>query len=260
MNPGAGSLTLHILHTNDFHNRLDEAAALRLKEAIAALNGAPYLLLDAGDAIKAGNVDFNPFGEPILDRMSNLGYHAMTMGNREFHVWNSALATKINRARFPVLSANVRSKKEGAALPVRANARFEVGGLAVAVFGLTVPMVTERSKAASLSDFLFDDAISTAKRQVTELRYGADVLIALTHIGLPQDRKLAEAVSGIDLIIGGHSHDTLAEPEVVNGTPIVQTGSHARNYGHLTLTVSRAEKHTLTAALYPLREAPEKKG
>lgn len=254
----ASGLTLHILHTNDFHNRLDEAGAERLQAAVRGLNGAPYLLLDAGDAIKAGNVDFNPFGEPILDRMSELGYHAMTMGNREFHVWSGALETKINRARFPVLSANVRSKKEGATLPVQPSAKFEVGGLNVAVFGLTVPMVTERSKAAPLSSFLFDDPIGTAQKQVTELRYGADVLIALTHIGLTQDKRLAEAVSGIDLIIGGHSHDTLAEPVVVNGTPIVQTGSHAFRYGHITLTVTRAERHQITASLHPIREAPVK--
>lgn len=249
----ASGLTLHILHTNDFHNRLEDDGAGRLREAVQGLDGAPYLLLDAGDAIKAGNVDFNPFGEPILDRMSELGYHAMTMGNREFHVWSGALSTKINRARFPVLSANVRAKREDATLPVQPHARFEAGGLSVAVFGVTVPMVTERSKAAPLSSFLFDDPITTARRMVTELRYGADVLIALTHIGLPQDKRLAEAVPGIDLIIGGHSHDTLPEPVVVNGTPIFQTGSHARHYGHITLTVTRADRHQITSKLLPLR-------
>jgi 2',3'-cyclic-nucleotide 2'-phosphodiesterase (5'-nucleotidase family) len=245
------SVTLSIVHTNDFHNQLDVERAEVLRGAVHSLQGKPYLLLDAGDAIKAGNVDFNPLGEPILDRMSDLGYHAMTMGNREFHVWGQGLQTKINRARFPVLSANVRPKKEGTALPVVPHATFEVGGLFVKVFGLTVPMVTERSKAAPLSEFLFDDPIVTAKAQVTALRYGADVLIALTHIGLPQDKRLAEAVTGIDLIIGGHSHDTLSEPLWVNGTPIVQTGSHARNYGIVTVTVSRADKPTITGVLHP---------
>lgn len=237
---------LHVLHTNDFHNSLTDAGAERLREAIQALEGAPYLLLDAGDAIKAGNVGVNPFGEPILDRMSDLGYHAMTMGNREFHVLEAALATKINRARFPVLCANIRAKGKGTGvpLPVVPHVTLDRGGLKVTVFGLTVPMVTEKMKAAaSLSQYLFDDPITTARRLVAELRWGADVLIALTHIGLREDQRLARSVSGIDLIVGGHSHVALASPEFIEReggaggrpTPIVQAGWHARAYGHAVL-------------------------
>jgi 2',3'-cyclic-nucleotide 2'-phosphodiesterase (5'-nucleotidase family) len=249
----AGGIPLHIIHTNDFHSRLTAGGVTRLREVIAGLNGAPYLLLDAGDAVKAGNVGVNPFGEPILDTMSDLGYHAMTMGNREFHVWSAALTKKIDRARFPILCANVRPRVEGASLPVQPNATFEVGGLTIAVFGVTVPMVTERMKVAALSSFVFDDPIAVAKKQVAELRYGADVLIALTHIGIREDERLARDISGIDLIIGGHSHVVLPEPQVVNGTPIVQGGCHGKWYGHLTLTVSRADKPTVEGRLYPLQ-------
>ncbi|MBC8140997.1 MAG: hypothetical protein H7Y38_06100, partial [Armatimonadetes bacterium] len=141
-------LPLHVFHTNDFHGKLNTTGATVIREAIAGLDGAPYLLLDAGDAVKAGNVGVNPFGEPILETMSDLGYHAMTLGNREFHVWQTALETKINRARFPVLSANMRSKGEGGNVaPVQAHTTIAVGGLTVSVFGLTVPMVTERMAA-----------------------------------------------------------------------------------------------------------------
>jgi 2',3'-cyclic-nucleotide 2'-phosphodiesterase (5'-nucleotidase family) len=237
MPTGSSDVCLHVLHTNDFHNSLDDGGAARLREAVAALDGAPYILLDAGDAIRAGNVGVNPFGEPILDRMSALGYHAMTMGNREFHVWQAALETKINRARFPILCANVRPRGSHT-LPVQPNVTLSVGGLSVAVFGLTVPMVTERMKVAAISSFVFDDPVTAAKRQVAELRYAADVLIALTHIGLTQDERLAREVSGIDLIVGGHSHSVLEEPRVVNGTPIVQAGWHARYYGHAEMQVS----------------------
>lgn len=247
-------ITLHILHTNDFHNSLTDHEAQILRQAVADLNGAPYLLLDAGDAVKAGNVGVNPFGEPILDRMSDLGYHAMTMGNREFHVWQGALETKINRARFPVLCANVRPRKEGASLPVQPYARFEVGGLTAVVFGVTVPMVTERMKVAALSSFVFDDPIKVAQEMVAKLRWEADVLIALTHIGLREDERLAREVTGIDLIIGGHSHVLLAAPQVVNGTPIVQAGWHARAYGHTLVTVKGEEKPQMEGQLHILKE------
>jgi len=245
---------LHVLHTNDFHNGLTEVGVARLRDAIAALNGAPYLLLDAGDAIKAGNVGVNPFGEPVLETMSDLGYQAMTMGNREFHVWHAALETKINRARIPVLCANIRPNKEGVTLPVQPNVTLSVGGLSVSVFGLTVPMVTERMAAKAVSSFVFDDPIEVARKQIAHLRYGADVLIALTHIGYREDNRLAESVSGIDLLIGGHTHYILEQPEVVNGIPILQAGSHGRFYGHAVLTVSRAGVQIESYVLHPLEE------
>ena len=250
--------TLHILHTNDFHNALTDDGAATLRQAVANLDGAPYLLLDAGDAVKAGNVGVNPFGEPILERMSDVGYHAMTMGNREFHVWNNALATKINRARFPVLCANVRSRKEGAVLPVQPHAVFETGGLKVGVFGVTVPMVTERMKVAALSSFVFDDPLETARKMVAELRWGVDVLIALTHIGIRDDERLARTVSGIDLLIGGHSHVSLPTPQREadgSGVPIVQAGFYARSYGHVVVTVGQNGVENVTGALLPLQAA-----
>ncbi len=247
-------VTLHILHTNDFHGKLTDDGAATLRDAVAALDGAPYLLLDAGDAVKAGNVGVNPFGEPILAVMSDLGYHAMTLGNREFHVWQTALETKINRARFPVLSANMRGKADGDAThPVQGHVTLAVAGLAVTVFGLTVPMVTEAMAAKAVSAFLFDDPIVTARKQVADLRYSADVLIALTHIGIGPDRALATAVPGIDLIIGGHTHVVLEEPEVVDDVPILQAGSHARYYGHAELTLGRGGVRIENYRLHPLQ-------
>ena len=104
--------------------------------------------------MKAGNIEANPFGEAVLRTMSGLGYDAMTMGNREFHVLRPMLAAKIRDAQFPVLCANLRMKEDDGnnkSLPVQAFRRFEMGGVRVCVFGVTVPMVTERMAARHLS-------------------------------------------------------------------------------------------------------------
>lgn len=248
-------MILHILHTNDFHNALTDAGAARLREAIAELGGAPHLLLDAGDAVRAGNTGVSVFGEPILDRMSDTGYHAMTMGNREFHFLRGALHAKIRQARFPVLCANVRARKPGDdALPVQPFVSFEIGDIRVVVFGLTVPMITERMKVAAVSAFLFDDPVATAARLVPELRRDADVLIALTHIGLREDERLARSVPGIDLIIGGHSHNKLPEPQIVENTPIVQAGWHAHLYGHVAVDLAKNGPARVAGELHPLQE------
>jgi|SRR5579883_2520183 len=223
---------LQILHTNDFHNNLKGARAEELAKLRASL-GPDTLMLDAGDAISAGNVGVRLTGEPILELMSDLGYDAITMGNREFHVAENCLRIKINKARFPVLCANMRRKQEtGAPLPVQPHlVKTLPNGLRVGVFGLTVPMVTEKMAARVVSAFLFDDPVLAAGRQVVELCPQVDILIALTHIGIREDERLSGARPEIDLIIGGHSHVVLTEPERTYGVPIVQAGWFAHYAG-----------------------------
>jgi len=102
-------MTIHLLHTNDFHNHLtvSQAAFINAQKQ----NYENVLLLDAGDAISAGNLGVRPGGEPILTLMSETGYDAMTLGNREFHVSDALLRAKIGKAKFPVLCANMRWKE-----------------------------------------------------------------------------------------------------------------------------------------------------
>jgi 2',3'-cyclic-nucleotide 2'-phosphodiesterase (5'-nucleotidase family) len=120
--------TLTILHTNDFHNHLKPDQASRIAAAKADHPGA--LLLDAGDAVSAGNVGVRPGGEPILTMMSDLGYRAMTMGNREFHIADALLRYKIADARFPILCANMRWRDAvpGAMVAARGNDAADEAG------------------------------------------------------------------------------------------------------------------------------------
>ncbi|HEX5324518.1 MAG TPA: metallophosphatase [Capsulimonadaceae bacterium] len=241
------SRTIQILHTNDFHNNLKGARVDALAKLKASL-GPDLLFLDAGDAISAGNVGVRLTGEPILDTMSELGYDALTMGNREFHVAENCLRLKINRAKFPVLCANMRRKGEsGAVLPVQPHfTKILPNGLKVGVFGLTVPMVTEKMAARVVSAFLFDDPIKTANRQIEELRPQVDILIALTHIGIREDERLAGSCPQIDLIIGGHSHVLLTEPARQFGSPIVQAGWFAQYAGVTEVEVPSSGRPVVT--------------
>nr|WP_309684754.1 metallophosphatase [Armatimonas sp.] len=239
---------LHIFHTNDFHGKLTEEKAALLKTELARLSaGEPYLLLDAGDAISAGNLGFHPLGEPILARMSALGYDAMTMGNRETHPSLSLVRTKLSKASFPILCGNGYAKSPKGNVPFVPSVLLERGGKTIAIFGVTVPMVTPQKVDAALWDNFFAVPIEAAKRLAAELRPQCDLLIALTHIGIAQDRKLAEAVPELDLLIGGHTHVVLEQPEIMNGVPIVQAGSHARHFGHVIF-----EDGNVTGALHSL--------
>lgn len=217
-----------IFHTNDLHNRLSQEKAVKLRQLKESVPNS--ILLDAGDAIRAGNVFVSITGEPVLELMSIAGYDAMTLGNREFHFLAPAFRSKIGSAKFPILCANLHSTGS-AEMPVVPSINLYVGSFRVAVFGLSVPMITSRMFISHISDYIFEDPISAAARIVPALRSEADLVVALTHIGLRRDRFLADSVPGIDVIVGGHSHSILSEPEMIGFTAIVQAGSHAHSVG-----------------------------
>lgn len=242
-------MSLTILHTNDFHGHFTAEQAKVVEELHGKYPNA--LLVDCGDAITAGNVGVKPGGEPVLELMSDTGYLCMTMGNREFHISDTLLRVKIGKARFPILCANMRWKEDkGESLPVAPNiVTTTKDGLRVGIFGLTVPMVTPRMAARVVSAYLFDDPIIVAKQQIAELAGSVDYIIALTHIGIKEDKRLAEACPELDTIIGGHTHVVLQEPEVVAGVPIVQAGWHGHYIGRLTLEKGAPA----TGELFPLK-------
>lgn len=246
--------TLHILHTNDFHNHFTQAQAAQVRTVRASLENS--LLLDAGDAVSAGNIGVRPGGEPILTLMSETGYDAMTLGNREFHVADALLRLKIRDAVFPILCANIRWRADtGDVLPVIPHfVKTMPDGLRVAVFGLTIPMVTPRMAARVVSAFLFDDPIVVARAQISLLRPQADVIIALTHIGLREDERLAASCPELDVIIGGHSHVVLPAPQLVASVPIAQAGWFGHYLGHLTLETKAGRKPSIVGHLLSLKD------
>ena len=247
--------TLRVLHTNDFHNHLSARQAAFIQEAKAERDNV--LLLDSGDAISAGNVGVRPGGEPILTLMSETGYDAMTLGNREFHVAEALLRLKLSKAEFPILCANIRWREDrGETLPtVPSILKTLPNGLKIGLFGLTVPMVTTRMAARLVSAFVFEDPVTEAHRQIELLRPQVDALLALTHIGLREDERLAAACAELDLIIGGHSHTKLAEPKMVGNVPIVQAGWFGHFLGEAELTwETRDERPRVTGRLTDLRE------
>ncbi|MCS7065230.1 MAG: metallophosphoesterase [Fimbriimonadales bacterium] len=224
---------LTILHTNDVHGRWSASFVERLRQLREPMDA---LLLDAGDGLRAGNLSI-PLKPPAeWDYMCQAGYDAMTLGNREFHILPKGFLAKVQGAPCPLLCANIRPKQPDTPLPVQPVWRGERAGVRVGVVGLTVPMVTPRMQSARLSAYLFDPPLEVAREWATRLRPEVDLLIALTHLGITQDRRLAEMCPEFDLIIGGHSHTPLEPPERVGRVWIAQSKPFARGVGVLQLT------------------------
>lgn len=243
---------LAVFHTSDLHNRLTAETAARLRELKSAEPEA--LMLDSGDAIKAGNAFWLP-REPILDLMNQVPYDAMCMGNREYHLLRAGITAKTAQAQFPILSANLRAAKPGAKMPAVPYVVFERAGLKIGVVGLTVPCVTRKMTLSRLADFYFEDPAAAARASIPGLRNECDVVILLAHLPSGVDERIAAEVPGIDIIFSGHSHK-LEPPQTVGGTTILRHGAYGRHVGRTVIQLE-AGRLSATDELIPLNAGRE---
>ena len=221
-----------IFHTADLHNRLSPTAAGRLTELKRRHEGA--LLLDAGDAIGAGNLGFRPGGEQILRRMGEIGYDAMAMGNRESHPFRRVLERKLRDAAFPVLAANMRSERRALPDIVRSHMVFDRPAGRVAVIGLAPEVTRAGSLWSRVTDYVFDDAVATAEELSGRLRAEVDLVVCLSHCGERVDAEIA-ALEGVDLVLGGHSHAERVSQRAGQAL-VVHPGHHGTHVAQTQMT------------------------
>lgn len=219
-------MDLRLLHTNDFHGKLDTGRVERLRAWRAEVDG----FFDSGDLIRTGNLGVPLRPDPGWAGLARAGCTASVPGNRESQIFGPALRAKLAGAEHPVLCANLFDRQGERPLP--GWQVFSLANVRVGVFGVMVPMVTAQMRTQRASTYLWTSAAEAAAEAVAALRAeGADVIIALTHIGFRQDEALAEQVPGIDIILGGHSHTVLEAPVRTGATWIAQGGSHGRFAG-----------------------------
>ncbi|MBG9795057.1 5'-nucleotidase [Paenibacillus dendritiformis] len=237
------AITTHVTigHTNDLHGHvLEDAKAKEMGYAkLATLmkdlreENPNTMLLDAGDMIQ-GTIYVNlSKGETATKLANALGYDFMASGNHEYDFGYEQLAKLTKMFEFPVLAANVFDA-EGKPL-LQPYVTKQVGGKTFAILGLVTkdtPIVTHPDNVKGLT---FRDPIEVAKEWVPKLRQKADHVIVLCHTGLEYDREMAKQVPGIDIIVGGHTHTPVDEPELVNGTYIVQDWEYAKSLGRVDL-------------------------
>lgn len=235
-----------ILHTNDLHSEFESLPRVRTFFRAYEREQPPERLLrfDIGDHMDRKRPETEgTMGAVNIDVMNRTGYDAAVPGNNEGLTFPRATLDELygRRAAFPVLAANLRPLLQGNGRGeeqnswVRPSIVLERSGIRFGIVGLT----------AAYNDFYKElgweasDPISAALRETARLRASekADVIIVLSHLGLPDDRRLAREVPGIDLILGGHTHHLLLTPETIGNTRIAAAGKFGTHAGVLRLIV-----------------------
>ena len=248
----------------------------RIKAKIDEIRDAadhPVVLYDAGDWMAGALFQLLAKSDAAeLQMMQELGYDAITIGNHEYDWGPALLGEMITTANekgvdLTMVASNTHPdptnpdddplEEHFTSGRIKNTHVQEVGDLRIGLFGLLGDSAQSITPAAAPTTF--SPSVEAAQAAMEELASeDVDIVIALTHAGVSEnsatsaDEILAEAVPGIDVIVGGHSHTPLFEEIQTNGTIIVQAGAYTRYLGELTVT--RAEGGDWELESYQLHE------
>lgn len=243
-----------ILHTNDTHSCIEPERggnagvlnrALLIEHIADSVGRDNLLLLDCGD-FSQGSLYYNCFkGSTEIEIMNAMGYNACTIGNHEFDFGLENLARLLQMAEFDVVCANYDFTGTVCEGLVKPYTIIERGGKNIGVFGLS-PDPKGLVAQENYEGVTFTSPVEAANRCVAELKAkGCDAIVCLSHLGWKikneyNDERLVAETAGIDIILGGHSHDYFEQPaSYINseGEIVImqQMGKNGRYLGHITL-------------------------
>jgi 2',3'-cyclic-nucleotide 2'-phosphodiesterase (5'-nucleotidase family) len=243
---GGSIVPLTILHHNDSHGNVAKGTFVGYTQFATLIrqerlhNISRTLLLSSGDNIQGDammyyfKTAFSGFASdgtplaaelqinPIIKAFNSMGYDAMTLGNHEFNFGSAIFQGELGQATFPLLQANVAEDPANpyglAAVNVQPYVLKTVGGdIDVAILGIGNHRVPNYELPSNIPGLTFSDPIAKAQELSALLRPTNDVVIALTHIGFTEnpasvevdanvDTNLVKNVTGLDAVVGGHSH------------------------------------------------------
>ena len=239
-----------IAHTGDLHanlrpsparwspDRKPVGGALGLSahlEILRAEWGDRVLLLDAGD-LRSGT-PFDEYeidgvaGGVLLEWLDVADYDAWAIGNHEFDRGTEDASAFFAASDVTVLSVNLDAPDGSPGFANVADSHvFEIAGSRVGVIGVTTDGLFQLT-STSFGDLVIVEPEDAVRAEAARLRPDVDVLVALTHLGIEEDRELAKAVPELDLILGGHSHTRMRQPEQVDDVWIAHPGCCGQSLG-----------------------------
>ena len=243
---------LTLLHSNDMHGDfVAENIGDDLVGGVSMLSGyvqkvrkeeENVLYTISGDMFRGSVIDSEYRGVSTIEIMNMIAPDVATLGNHEADYGISHLLFLEKCARFPIINANLYLTTNQVRL-FKSHIILEVGGMKVMFIGILTEEVLAQARQERLIGSFVD--VHEAAAEVGKIcnayrTEDIDFTVLLTHIGFEEDRKLAALLDpkwGVDVIIGGHSHTLLEEPDIVNGIPIVQAATGTDQIGRFDINI-----------------------
>jgi 2',3'-cyclic-nucleotide 2'-phosphodiesterase (5'-nucleotidase family) len=176
----------------------------------------------------------------MIEALNLMGYNAMGIGDDDLTLGKDFLISLSKKANFPFLCSNLVDGESGK--PVfQSHIIKEVNGLRVGIFGLISPDTFSGPQDPRLKGLTIQSPVETAQRIIKELKPNTDLIILLSHLSYPKDSEMAQAASGIQIIVGGHTGVSLSYPSIVKDTVILHTPPRAMFAGRFALTYVSGE-------------------
>ncbi|MGW8824045.1 bifunctional metallophosphatase/5'-nucleotidase [Paenibacillus lautus] len=226
---------LTILYTNDIHSHFEmmsNVAALISREKTAA--GDKSIVLDIGDHMDRASVETEgSMGQANVDVINLTGYDAITIGNNEgLTISYDVLEHVYAGLQCPVVCCNIRETESGSPPSwMKRHVILERDGISIGLTGATAAF----AGFYQLLGWEAGDPVEAIAEQVRALQGQCDIVIVLSHLGLTIDKRLAEHVEGIDVILGGHTHHILEEPLMIGKTAVCGAGKFGQYVGRLVM-------------------------
>ncbi|MBN9282512.1 MAG: thiosulfohydrolase SoxB [Hyphomicrobium denitrificans] len=254
----ANSALAYALTSDDFKELAKSYGAMggldrvaTVVNAIRAERGDRMLFLDGGDTWTNSWVSLKTQGQDVIDAMSLLKPDAMT-AHWEFTLGEQRVREIIDKLGFPFLAQNVRDT-EFEEKVFAASHVFERNGVRIGVVGQAFPFTPIANPRWMFPNWSFGIREREIAAEVEALRSGgADLIVMLSHNGFDVDRKLAEKVPGIDVILAGHTHDAIPQLTKVGQTLIVASGSNGKFVSRLDLDVQDKKIANFSYRLIPI--------
>ncbi len=194
------------------------------------------ILLDGGDTWHGSMTSHLTKGQDMVNIMNRLGVDGMT-SHWEWTFGQDRVHEIVDDLPFPFLAQNI-FERDWDDPEFDDYAIFERGGARVAVIGQAFPYMPISNPGWMFPDYSFGIRERRMQEMVDEVRAdGADLVVVLSHNGFPTDRQMAQRVTGIDVILTGHTHDAIPEPVIEGDTLLIASGSHGKFVTRLDLDV-----------------------
>jgi sulfur-oxidizing protein SoxB len=254
-----GSPSHYALTHNDFSALAKEYGRLGGLDRVATViksiraDRPDAILLDGGDTWHGSYTCHHTQGQDMVNVMNALKTEAMTF-HWEFTLGSERVHEIIDTLPFPALGQNIFDAEwDEPAEYFKPYTFFERGGSKIAVIGQAFPYMPIANPGWMFPEYSFGIRDENMQAMVDEVRgLGADLVVVLSHNGFDVDKKMASIVTGIDLILSGHTHDALPEPVLIDKTVIIASGSNGKFVSRVDLDVRNGQMLGFKHKLIPI--------